>query len=106
MPGTRFEPKATVIIKVPVGTTTPPDRLVEAFPLNQVVLDRDTQGRDTPFIKNRDKFLCGRSRRPTLTRSSTTSERRLGSRNRRARGSLKGGTTRPRGCAGTQAVTT
>lgn len=59
VPGTRFEPKATVIIKLPVGTTTPPDRLVEAFPLNQVVLDRDAQGRDTPFIKNRDKFLRG-----------------------------------------------
>jgi hypothetical protein len=50
VPGTRFEPKATVIIKVPVGTTTPPDRLVEPFPLNQVVLDQDAQGRDTPFV--------------------------------------------------------
>jgi len=59
VPGTRFEPKATVIIKVPVGTTTPPERLVEAFPLNQVVLDRDAQGRETPFIENRDKFLRG-----------------------------------------------
>lgn len=59
VPGTRFEPKATVIVKVPVGTTTPPDRLVEAFPLGQVVLDRDTRGRDTPFIRNRDKFIQG-----------------------------------------------
>ncbi|HSC29731.1 MAG TPA: LamG-like jellyroll fold domain-containing protein, partial [Vicinamibacterales bacterium] len=59
VPGTRFEPKATVIVKVPVGTTTPPSRLVEAFPLSQVVLERDTQGRDTPFIRNRDKFLRG-----------------------------------------------
>ena len=59
VPGTRFEPKATVIIKVPVRTTTPPERLVEAFPLSQVVLDKDAQGRDTPFIKNRDKFLRG-----------------------------------------------
>ena len=25
VPGTTFEPKATVIVKVPVGTTTPPD---------------------------------------------------------------------------------
>jgi DUF1680 family protein len=57
VPGTRFEPKATVIVTVPVGTTTPPERLVEAFPLDRVVLDRDGQGRDTPFIKNRDKFL-------------------------------------------------
>jgi len=59
VPGTRFEPKATVIVTVPVGTTTPPDRLVEAFPLSQVVLDKDAQGRDTPFIKNRDKFIRG-----------------------------------------------
>lgn len=59
VPGTRFEPRATVIVKVPVGTTTPPERLVEAFPLSQVTLDRDSQGRDTPFIRNRDKFLRG-----------------------------------------------
>lgn len=59
VPGTRFEPRATVIVKARVGITTPPDRLVEAFPLNRVVLDRDTQGRDTPFIRNRDKFIRG-----------------------------------------------
>ncbi|GMV21387.1 MAG: hypothetical protein AMXMBFR57_13360 [Acidimicrobiia bacterium] len=59
VPGTRFQPRANVIVKVPVGTTTPPERLVEAFPLNAVVLDKDAAGRDTPFIKNRDKFLRG-----------------------------------------------
>jgi DUF1680 family protein len=59
VPGTSIAPRATVIVKARVGTFTPPDRLVEAFPLNQVVLDRDSQGRDTPFIKNRDKFLRG-----------------------------------------------
>lgn len=59
VPGTRFEPKATVIVKVRVGTLTPPDRLVEAFPLDRVVLDRDSSGRDTPFIRNRDKFIRG-----------------------------------------------
>ena len=59
VPGTLLDAKATVIVKVPVGTTAPPDRLVEAFTLNQVVLDRDAEGRDTPFIKNRDKFLRG-----------------------------------------------
>ncbi|MCL4845771.1 MAG: glycoside hydrolase family 127 protein [Acidobacteria bacterium] len=57
--GTRFEPKATVIVSVPVGTTTPPERLVEAFPLERVALDRDAQGRETPFMRNRDKFLRG-----------------------------------------------
>jgi len=59
VPGTLLDAKATVIVKEPAGTTTPPDRLVEAFTLNQVVLDRDAEGRDTPFIKNRDKFLRG-----------------------------------------------
>ena len=59
VPGTQFSPKAIVIVKVPVGTTTPPARLAEAFPLSAVTLDKDTQGRDTPFIRNRDKFLRG-----------------------------------------------
>ena len=59
VPGTAFEPKATVIVKVPVETTTAPSRLAEAFPLSQVVLDRGTKGQDTPFIKNRDKFIRG-----------------------------------------------
>lgn len=59
VPGTPFEPKATVIVKVRVGTFTPPSRLAEAFPLSQVVLERDTQGRDTAFIRNRDKFIRG-----------------------------------------------
>jgi uncharacterized protein len=59
VPGTSFAPKATVIVKVPVGTMTPPSRLVEAFALSDVVLERDTKGRDTPFIRNRDKFVRG-----------------------------------------------
>lgn len=59
VPGTPFAPKATVIVKVPVGTTTPPSRLAEPFALSDVVLDRDTKGRDTPFIRNRDKFVRG-----------------------------------------------
>jgi DUF1680 family protein len=59
VPGTAFEPKATVIVKVPVGTTTPPSRLAEAFPLSRVTLDRNTRGEETAFIRNRDKFLRG-----------------------------------------------
>lgn len=59
VPGTRFTPKATVVVKATVGTTTPPDRLVDAFPLGAVMLDRDAQGRETPFIRNREKFLRG-----------------------------------------------
>ena len=41
------------------GIMTPPNRLVEAFPLSQVTLDPDASGRQTPFIRNRDKFLRG-----------------------------------------------
>ena len=59
VPGTALDAKATVIVKLPAGTTTPPSRVVEAFPLSQVVLDRDASGRETPFMRNRDKFLRG-----------------------------------------------
>jgi DUF1680 family protein len=59
IPGTSLAPKATVIVKVPVGTTTPPSRLAEPFALSDVVLDADTKGRETPFIRNRDKFVRG-----------------------------------------------
>ncbi len=59
VPGTRFEPKATVIVKMALRTATPPSRLAEAFPLSDVTLDRDTRGRETPFIRNRDKFIRG-----------------------------------------------
>ena len=59
VPGTSLAPKATVIVKVPVGTMTAPERLAEAFPLSEVALDKDAQGRDTPFIRNRDKFIRG-----------------------------------------------
>ncbi len=30
---------------------------LEAFPLGRVILERDTRGRETQFMKNRDKFL-------------------------------------------------
>jgi DUF1680 family protein len=59
VPGTSFTPKATVIVTVPVGITTPPGRLAEPFALSDVVLGRDTKGRETPFIRNRDKFVRG-----------------------------------------------
>ena len=60
IPGAAFEPKATVIVKAAPPQASPvPKRTVESFPLGQVVLDQDTRGRDTPFIKNRDKFIRG-----------------------------------------------
>jgi DUF1680 family protein len=59
VPGTMFEPKAVVTVR-PVGAVVPPPaRTVEAFPLDRVVLTKDAQGRDTPFVRNRDKFLEG-----------------------------------------------
>ena len=57
VPGTPFEPRATVTVKPVAKAAAPPARTVEAFPLGRVVLDRDTKGRDTPFIRNRDKFV-------------------------------------------------
>lgn len=59
VPGTSHLPTATVIVKARVGIRTPPERLVEAFPLSRVSLDRDSRGRETPFIRNRDKFNRG-----------------------------------------------
>jgi DUF1680 family protein len=59
VPGTSFQPKAVVTVKAASKTLPGPMRLVEPFPLGQVILDRDTRERDTPFIKNRDKFLRG-----------------------------------------------
>jgi DUF1680 family protein len=59
IPGTQTTVRATVVVKAPVGTLTPPSRLAEPFALSQVSLDRDASGRETLFIRNRDKFLRG-----------------------------------------------
>ena len=59
VPGTPFQPKATVTVKETTATPTLPRRTIEPFPLGQVVLDRDTRQRETPFIRNRDKFIRG-----------------------------------------------
>jgi uncharacterized protein len=56
VPGTPFQPKAIVTVKAAAKDAPVPTRLVEAFSLGQVILDQDTKGRDTQFIKNRDKF--------------------------------------------------
>jgi len=57
VPATAFQPKAVVTVTVPPETTPTPKRKMEPFPLGQVVLNQDTKGRDTQFIKNRDKFI-------------------------------------------------
>jgi uncharacterized protein len=46
-----------VTVKIESKAPAVPTRLVESFPLGQVVLDQDSKGRDTQFIKNRDKFI-------------------------------------------------
>jgi len=57
VPGTSFQPTATVTVKAAVRTVPAPARTVEPFALAQVVLNQDTKGRDTPFVRNRDKFV-------------------------------------------------
>jgi DUF1680 family protein len=57
VPGTEFQPKATVIVKKATGITPALNHNLEPFPLGQVVLNQDEEGRDTQFIKNRDKFI-------------------------------------------------
>ncbi len=60
VPGTAFRPRAVVTV-LPVQapeTRLKPEPALEPFPLDRVVLNRDATGRDTPFMKNRDKFLA------------------------------------------------
>jgi len=57
VPGTTFQPKATVTVKAAPETTSVPQCDLEPFPLGQVVLNKDENGRDTQFMKNRDKFI-------------------------------------------------
>ena len=54
--GTKFEPSATVKV-VPATAAPNPERKVETFPLGRVSLTPDSQGRETKFIENRDKFV-------------------------------------------------
>jgi DUF1680 family protein len=57
VPGTTFQPKATVTVTSAGKPAAVRARTVEPFALGRVVLNQDTQGRDTQFIKNRDKFI-------------------------------------------------
>ncbi len=104
--GTTLTPKATVIVKVPIGTMTPPSRLAEPFLLSDVVLDRDAQRTRDAVHRATATSSSAASPRPTPTASSTTSGTRSASRSRPAPHSSKDGTTRRRGCAGTRAATT
>jgi len=59
VPGTAFKPKAIVTVTEESATGPPPKLNLEPFPLGQVVLTSDKEGRDTQFMKNRNKFLHG-----------------------------------------------
>jgi DUF1680 family protein len=57
VPGTALQPKAVVTVKAVSETPVAPKRTMEPFALGDVVLNKDTKDRNTPFIKNRDKFF-------------------------------------------------
>lgn len=57
VPGTAFAPKAVVTVQSASPSKPKPEQRLEPFPLGWVVLNQDDRGRDTPFIKNRDKFI-------------------------------------------------
>lgn len=54
--GSDLIPKAIVTVTDDKQTVTP-SRKLEAFPLDQVSLNKDLQGNETKFIENRDKFI-------------------------------------------------
>lgn len=54
--GTKFEPKATVIVKS-AGKAVAPTAKLEAFKLSQVSLTNDKHDHKSKFIENRDKFV-------------------------------------------------
>ncbi len=56
--GTDIQPKAIVTVKEAEVPATP-DRTLEAFNLDQVILNTDIHNHDTKFIENRDKFMTG-----------------------------------------------
>ncbi|MCG6187138.1 beta-L-arabinofuranosidase domain-containing protein [Maribellus maritimus] len=56
--GTNINPKAIITVKETKAPATP-NRKLEAFNLDQVVLNTDPHHHETKFIENRDKFLNG-----------------------------------------------
>jgi DUF1680 family protein len=56
--GTDLQPKAIVTVKKDDDRVRP-NRTLEAFSLDQVILNADMHNHDTKFIENRDKFLKG-----------------------------------------------
>jgi len=56
--GTDIQPKATVTV-TETSVRATPNRTLEAFNLDQVILNTDPHNHDTKFIENRDKFMTG-----------------------------------------------
>ncbi|MFI1773482.1 beta-L-arabinofuranosidase domain-containing protein [Thalassobellus citreus] len=56
IPGTNLKPKATVSVKEKQTSKTPNQKL-DVFNLDQVSLNTDSNGHNTKFIENRDKFI-------------------------------------------------
>jgi len=56
IPGTTFQPKATVVVKA-VTSTKQPDIKLKPFELKQVSLNTDARGHQTKFTENRTKFI-------------------------------------------------
>lgn len=54
--GTNFKPKATVIVNNNDATATP-NRTLEPFELEEVILNVNSLGQNSKFIENRDKFI-------------------------------------------------
>ncbi len=59
VPGTDFKPVATVVNTESKPVAPPCERVLESFPLGQVLLNPYPDGTPTPFMEHRDKFING-----------------------------------------------
>ena len=59
VPGTAFKPMVTVTVLAKSTSDPFPQLKLKPFPLGQVILNLDPDGRATLFMKNRDKFIQG-----------------------------------------------
>ncbi len=58
VPGTNIQPKANITVREATENNTP-ERTLETFRLDQVILNSDLNNNNTKFIENRDKFMKG-----------------------------------------------
>jgi uncharacterized protein len=59
IPGSSLRAAATVVVNPETNGAPAPRLQLEPFALGQVMLNRDEQHNETPFMRNRDKFLRG-----------------------------------------------